>query len=82
MCSTAHGTTRSQATRPLVRRVAVAAAMAMIDLIRADQLSRLSGCADDQCDGLVLDLSRHYCSTTCANRNAVAVYRARARGRE
>ena len=57
--------------------------MAMIDVIRADETSRLGVCADDGCDGLVLDLSRNrsrrYCSTTCANRNAVAAYRARQR---
>ena len=37
----------------------------------------------DRCEGLVLDLSRNrsrrYCSTACANRNAVAAYRARGR---
>jgi predicted RNA-binding Zn ribbon-like protein len=68
---------------PLDRRVAVEAAMAMIDVIRSHELSRLSVCIDDRCDGLVLDLSRNrsrrYCSTTCANRNAVAAYRARGR---
>ena len=68
---------------PLERRVMAEAAMAMVDLIRADELSRLSVCADERCDGLVLDLSRNrsrrYCSTTCANRNAVAAYRARGR---
>lgn len=68
---------------PLARRVAVEAAMAMIDVIRADEHSRLAVCADDRCEGLVLDLSRNrsrrYCSTTCANRNAVAAYRARGR---
>jgi len=57
--------------------------MAMVDVIRAGELSRLSVCADDGCDGLVLDLSRNrsrrFCSTTCANRNAVAAYRARGR---
>jgi predicted RNA-binding Zn ribbon-like protein len=71
------------ADAPLDRRVAVEAAMAMVDLIRADELSRLSVCADERCDGLVLDLSRNrsrrYCSTACANRNAVAAYRARGR---
>jgi len=70
---------------PLPRRVLVETAMAMVDLIRADELSRLSVCADDRCEGLVLDLSRNrsrrYCSTTCANRNAVAAYRARGRSR-
>jgi predicted RNA-binding Zn ribbon-like protein len=68
---------------PLARRVAVEVAMAMIDLIRTDELSRLAVCVDDRCQGLVLDLSRNrsrrYCSTTCANRNAVAAYRARGR---
>src|SRR5688500_1376539 len=68
---------------PLHRRVAVETAMAMIDVIRADELSRLSVCADGRCEGLVLDLSRNrsrrFCSTTCANRNAVAAYRARGR---
>ena len=70
---------------PLARRMLVEAAMAMVDLIRADELSRLSVCADERCGGLVLDLSRNrsrrYCSTACANRNAVAAYRARGRSR-
>ena len=69
---------------PLDRRVVVETAMAMVDVIRADELSRLSVCADERCGGLVLDLSRNrsrrFCSTTCTNRNAVAAYRARARG--
>ena len=72
--------TPSPADAPLDRRVVVEAAMAMIDVIRADELSRLSVCADERCDGLVLDLSRNrsrFCSTTCATRNAVAAYRAR-----
>ena len=73
------------ADAPFERRVAVEAAMAMIDVIRADELSRLSVCADQRCEGLVLDLSRNrsrrFCSTACANRNAVAAYRARARSR-
>ena len=55
--------------------------MAMIDVIRADEMSRLGVCADDDCQGVVLDLSRNrsrrFCSTTCGNRNAVAAYRAR-----
>ena len=71
------------ADAPLDRRVAVEAAMAMVDVIRADELSRLSVCADERCEGLVLDLSRNrsrrFCSTACSNRNAVAAYRARNR---
>jgi predicted RNA-binding Zn ribbon-like protein len=68
---------------PLDRRVVVETAMAMVDVLRTDEFSRLSVCADERCGGLVLDLSRNrsrrFCSTTCANRNAVAAYRARRR---
>jgi predicted RNA-binding Zn ribbon-like protein len=61
----------------------VETAMAMVDVIRADEMSRLDTCAADDCDDVVLDLSRNrsrrYCSTTCGNREAVAAYRARQR---
>jgi predicted RNA-binding Zn ribbon-like protein len=64
-------------------RILVETAMAMVDVIRADELSRLSICADDTCQGVVLDLSRNrsrrFCSIACGNRNAVAAYRARQR---
>ena len=67
--------------QPLETRIIVETAMAMVDVIRADEMSRLGRCADDDCEGLVLDLSRNrsrrFCSTTCGNRNAVAAYRAR-----
>ena len=57
--------------------------MAMIDVVRADEMSRLAVCADDGCEGIVLDLSRNrsrrYCSVACTNRNAAAAYRARNR---
>ena len=70
---------------PLATRIEVETAMAMVDLIRADEMSRLSTCADADCDGIVLDLSRNrsrrYCSTACTNRNAAAAYRARQVGR-
>lgn len=66
---------------PLAARIAVETAMAMIDVIRADELSRVDICADPACNGVVLDLSRNrsrrFCSATCANRAAVAAYRAR-----
>lgn len=69
---------------PLATRISVETAMAMVDVIRADELSRLGICADEECEGLVLDLSRNrsrkFCSTTCGNRNAVAAYRARQAG--
>jgi predicted RNA-binding Zn ribbon-like protein len=67
--------------QPLATRIIVETAMAMIDVIRTDEMSRLGVCADDDCEGIVLDLSRNrsrrFCSTTCGNRNAVAAYRAR-----
>ena len=67
--------------RPLVERMLIETAMALIDVIRADEGSRISICDDDSCEALALDLSRNrskrYCSTACANRNAVAAYRAR-----
>ena len=66
---------------PLAVQITVETAMAMADLIRFDELKRLAVCADDTCDGIVLDLSRNrsrrFCSTACGNRLAVAAYRAR-----
>jgi predicted RNA-binding Zn ribbon-like protein len=65
----------------LATRITVDTAMAMIDVIRADETSRLAICDDADCAGVVVDLSRNrsrkYCSTACGNRNAVASYRAR-----
>lgn len=69
--------------RPLAERIAAETAMAMADVIRADDMSRLGVCARDDCQGIVLDLSRNrskiFCSATCGNRAAVAAYRARRR---
>jgi predicted RNA-binding Zn ribbon-like protein len=69
------------ADAPLADRIAVETAMAMTDVIRTGELSRLSVCAGDGCGGVVLDLSRNrsrrFCSTACGNRVAAAAYRAR-----
>lgn len=66
---------------PLATRIAVETAMSMTEVIREDEMSRLAICADEDCTGVVLDLSRNrskrFCSTACGNRNAVAAYRAR-----
>jgi predicted RNA-binding Zn ribbon-like protein len=68
---------------PLATRIVVETAMAMIDVIRADEMSRFSVCAADDCGGVVLDLSRNrsrrFCSIACGNRTAVAAYRSRQR---
>lgn len=66
---------------PLAVRLAVEAALAVLDVIRMDELERLRVCAADDCADLLVDLSknqsRRFCSTTCANRTHVAAYRAR-----
>jgi predicted RNA-binding Zn ribbon-like protein len=66
---------------PLATRMAVEAAMAMTDVIRADEMSRLRICEYAGCDNVVVDLSknrsRRYCEAGCGNRAAVAAYRAR-----
>ena len=71
---------------PLVDRIAAEAAMALLDLIRADELHRLRICAADDCEDVLVDLSRNrskrYCDTgNCGNRANVAAYRARRRGK-
>lgn len=67
---------------PLAERIIVEAAMAISDVIRADQGDRLRECEADDCTGLYVDLSkngsRRYCSVRCGNRMAVRAYRARA----
>jgi predicted RNA-binding Zn ribbon-like protein len=66
---------------PLADRMAVEAAMALADVIRSDQLERLRTCAADDCEEVVVDLSknrsRRFCSLSCANRVNVAAYRQR-----
>jgi predicted RNA-binding Zn ribbon-like protein len=68
---------------PLVDRMAVEAAMAFVDVIRQNELDRLRICDADDCDDVVVDLSknrsRRYCSATCSSRINVAAYRARRR---
>jgi predicted RNA-binding Zn ribbon-like protein len=67
---------------PLAHRIGAEAAMGFIDLIRADELGRLRHCSAEDCDAVLIDLSRNsskrYCDTgNCGNRAAVAAYRAR-----
>jgi predicted RNA-binding Zn ribbon-like protein len=66
---------------PLVTRITVETAMAMVDVIRSDEMSRLGICADDDCGGVVLDLSRNrsrrFCSTACGNPQPVSAEPAR-----
>lgn len=69
---------------PLATRMAVEAAMALVDVIRAEQLVRLRTCGADDCDDVLVDLSknrsRRFCDGGCGNRANVAAYRARRAG--
>jgi predicted RNA-binding Zn ribbon-like protein len=69
----------------LAERMSVEAAMAFVDVVRQGELDRLLVCDADDCEDVLVDLSknrsRRYCSTTCSNRTNVAAFRARrARG--
>lgn len=69
---------------PLATRMLVEAAMALTDVVRLGELDRLKTCGADDCDDLVLDLSRNrskrFCEGGCGNRENVRAYRDRRRG--
>ncbi len=72
---------------PLALRMGTEAAMALVDVIRGKELSRLGSCAAKDCHAAVLDLSknrsRRFCDTgNCANRTHVAAYRRRRSGKD
>ncbi|MGO0575909.1 CGNR zinc finger domain-containing protein [Ornithinimicrobium panacihumi] len=71
---------------PLATRMAVEAAMAFVDVLRADEVRRLRTCEAEDCQDVHVDLSRNrsrrFCSTTCGNRVAAAAYRERQARRE
>lgn len=68
---------------PLHQRMAVEAAMAFIDVVRAGELDRLKTCAAEDCEDVVVDLSRNrsrrFCEGGCGNRENVRAYRDRQR---
>jgi predicted RNA-binding Zn ribbon-like protein len=72
---------------PLAQRIAAEAAMSFADLVRLEELDRLRICDADDCQAVLVDLSRNhsrrYCDTgNCGNRQHVAAYRARRRAGE
>lgn len=73
-----HATSPEQS---LATRMAVEAAMALVDVVRSDELERLRVCDADDCSDVLVDLSknrsRRYCDAGCGNRVNVAAYRAR-----
>ena len=70
---------------PLAERMAVEAAMALVDVVRQQALDRLRVCDAPDCDDVLVDLSknrsRRYCGSACLNRVNVAAFRARNRGK-
>ena len=68
---------------PLDQRMAVEAAMALIDVVRSGELDRLKTCAAEDCEDVVVDLSRNrsrrFCEGGCGNRENVRAYRDRQR---
>ncbi|MFD4637001.1 CGNR zinc finger domain-containing protein [Lentzea sp. NPDC058436] len=76
----------TEPTSPLAERMRVEAALALIDVIRMNEMGRLRVCAADDCEGLLLDLSRNglkrFCGVRCGNRmNMIAFRERRADGR-
>lgn len=67
--------------QPLADRMAVEAAMALVDVIRSGEMARLAECAAEDCGNVLVDLSRNrsrrYCDAGCTNRMAAQAYRAR-----
>ncbi|MDH2445073.1 CGNR zinc finger domain-containing protein [Amnibacterium sp. CER49] len=67
---------------PFAERIRVETAMALADLVRADETTRLKVCAADDCTAVLVDLSRNrskrFCDVgNCGNRMNVTAYRAR-----
>jgi predicted RNA-binding Zn ribbon-like protein len=66
---------------PLAERMRVEIALALADVIRMDEGSRLRICEAEDCDGLLADLSRNgskrFCSVRCGNRMNMIAFRAR-----
>jgi predicted RNA-binding Zn ribbon-like protein len=66
---------------PLAERMQAEAALALVDVIRTDEMGRLRICAADDCAGLLLDLSRNgskrFCSVRCGNRMNMIAFRER-----
>jgi len=66
---------------PLAERIRVEASLALIDVIRMNEMARLRVCEADDCTGLFLDLSRNgskrFCSVRCGNRMNMIAFRER-----
>jgi predicted RNA-binding Zn ribbon-like protein len=69
---------------PLAERIRAEVALALTDVIRMNEMGRLRICEADDCDGLVLDLSRNgskrFCTVRCGNRMNMIAFRERKAG--
>jgi predicted RNA-binding Zn ribbon-like protein len=69
---------------PLAERMRVEVSLALVDVLRTDEMGRLRACAADDCDGVLVDLSRNgskrFCSIRCGNRMNMVAFRERAGG--
>lgn len=67
---------------PLAERIRVEFSLALVDVIRTDEMGRLRSCEAEDCDGVLLDLSRNgskrFCSIRCGNRVNMIAFRQRA----
>jgi predicted RNA-binding Zn ribbon-like protein len=66
---------------PLADRIRAEVALALVDVIRMNEMRRLRVCAADDCSGLLLDLSRNglkrFCTVRCGNRMNMIAFRER-----
>ena len=66
---------------PLAQRMEVESAMALLDVARSNETSRMRHCEAFDCDGMLLDLSKNgskrFCSVRCGNRMNMVAWRAR-----
>ena len=66
---------------PLAERMMVESAMALLDVARSNETTRMRACEAFDCDGLLLDLSKNgskrFCSVRCGNRMNMVAWRAR-----
>ncbi len=69
------------ADAPLAERMRVEASLALADVIRTDSTDRLRTCAADDCEGVLIDMSKNgskrFCSVRCGNRMNMIAFRER-----
>jgi hypothetical protein len=66
---------------PLAERIRVEVGLALMDVIRSDEMHRMRVCDAPDCEGVLVDLSRNgskrFCSVRCGNRMNQVAYRER-----